>query len=105
MPLETSRLPSDTTPTILTFTTTEVKVSRDLIHNDTKANIAVYFIMQDYERAIADYVKSTELDGNFVFSQVQHAVALYKQEHIASCMAAFRRIMKQFPDRCEPPNY
>lgn len=65
----------------------------------------VYFILQDFDKAIADYSKSTELDDNFIFSHVQQAVAQYKQGSVAASMAAFRRILKQFPDRGEPSNY
>ncbi|ORX40842.1 mitochondrial import receptor subunit tom40 [Kockovaella imperatae] len=65
----------------------------------------VYFIMQEFAKAITDYTKSTELDGSFIFTHVQHAVAQYKQGSVASSMAAFRRILKQFPDRGEPSNY
>lgn len=61
--------------------------------------------MQEYEKALADYNKSTELDGDFIFTHVQAAVAQYKQGLIGPSMAAFRRIMKQFPDRGEPSNY
>lgn len=65
----------------------------------------VYFITQDFDKAIKDYTKSTELDGSFIFTHVQHAVAQYKLGNVASSMAAFRRILRQFPDRGEPSNY
>jgi import receptor subunit TOM70 len=65
----------------------------------------VYFIMQEFDKAVEDYTKSTELDGDFIFSQIQAAVAHYKQGKVAPSMAAFRRILKQFPDRGEPSNY
>lgn len=61
--------------------------------------------MQDFDKAIADYHKSTSLDDTFIFTHVQAAVAQYKQGSIAQSMAAFRRILKQFPDRGEPSNY
>lgn len=61
--------------------------------------------MQDFDKAIADYNKSTELDGNFIFTHVQAAVAQYKQGSTGPSMAAFRRILKQFPERGEPSNY
>ena len=59
----------------------------------------------EYDKALADYTKSSSLDEKFIFSHIQAAVAQYKQGHIAQTMAAFRRIMKQFPDRGEPSNY
>jgi len=65
----------------------------------------VYFISQEFDKAIADYKKSAALDGTFIFTHIQEAVAQYKQGSVASSMAAFRRILKQFPDRGEPNNY
>ncbi|GFZ51338.1 72 kDa mitochondrial outer membrane protein [Saitozyma sp. JCM 24511] len=65
----------------------------------------VYFIMQEYQKAIDDYTKSTALDGGFIFTHVQMAVAQYKMGNVGASMAAFRRILKMFPDRGEPSNY
>ena len=65
----------------------------------------VYFIMQEFDQAIADYTKSTELDPSFIFTHVQQAVAQYKLGKVAASTAAFRRILKQFPERGEPSNY
>ncbi|WWD07113.1 hypothetical protein V865_005210 [Kwoniella europaea PYCC6329] len=65
----------------------------------------VYFIMQEFDKAIADYNKSTALDGSFIFTHIQAAVAQYKQGNVGSSMAAFRRILKEFPDKGEPSNY
>ncbi|WWC65177.1 uncharacterized protein I303_107791 [Kwoniella dejecticola CBS 10117] len=65
----------------------------------------VYFIMQEFDKAIADYDKSTALDGTFIFTHIQAAVAQYKQGNVGSSMAAFRRILKEFPDKGEPSNY
>lgn len=65
----------------------------------------VFFIMGEHEKAIADYQKSIELDDAFIFTHVQAAVAQYKMGEVAKSMAAFRRILKQFPDRGEPSNY
>ena len=61
--------------------------------------------MQEFDKAIVDYTKSTELDGTFIFTHVQLAVAQYKLGNVGSSMAAFRRILKQFPERGEPSNY
>jgi import receptor subunit TOM70 len=55
-----------------------------------------------------DFSKSTQLDDTFIFTHVQHAVATYKRDtpsDKAHAMAAFRKILKQFPDRGEPSNY
>lgn len=65
----------------------------------------VLFIMSDFDKAAADYTKSTELDDQFVFSHIQLAVAQYKSGNIANSMAQFRRTMKSFPQRSEPQNY
>ena len=108
MPLGTLKLQSDIIPTTLISTTTEDKVSlrsTPLFGHSGADSAGVYFIMQEFAKAITDYTKSTELDGAFIFTHVQHAVAQYKQGSVASSMAAFRRILKQFPDRGEPSNY
>jgi import receptor subunit TOM70 len=79
-------------------------------HNPNDADIyyhrgQVFFIMGEHDKAIADYQKSIELDVSFIFTHVQAAVAQYKMGDVAKSMAAFRRILKQFPDRGEPSNY
>jgi import receptor subunit TOM70 len=79
-------------------------------HNPDDADIyyhrgQVFFIMGEHDKAIADYQKSIELDDTFIFTHVQAAVAQYKMGEVAKSMAAFRRILKQFPDRGEPSNY
>lgn len=65
----------------------------------------VHFILGDYDAAIADYEKSTSLDDRFIFSQVQQAVAQYKQGQIARSTGTFRRILKSFDDMPEAYNY
>ncbi|WFD32236.1 TOM (translocase of outer membrane) complex component [Malassezia sp. CBS 17886] len=65
----------------------------------------VQFILGNYDAAIVDYEKSTELDGTFIFSQVQNAVAHYKLGNLARSTAAFRRILKTFSDSAEAYNY
>ncbi|GMK56693.1 hypothetical protein CspeluHIS016_0305330 [Cutaneotrichosporon spelunceum] len=65
----------------------------------------VFFIMGEHDKAIADYNKSIELDDSFIFTHVQAAVAQYKQGEVAKSMAAFRKILRQFPERGEPSNY
>lgn len=65
----------------------------------------VFFIMGEHNKAIEDYQKSIELDDKFIFTHVQAAVAQYKMNEVAKAMAAFRRILKQYPDRGEPSNY
>ncbi|KAF9788389.1 mitochondrial outer membrane translocase receptor TOM70 [Thelephora terrestris] len=65
----------------------------------------VHFIMNDFKQAAANYNKSTLLDDQFVFSHIQLAVAQYKEGQIANSMATFRKTLKAFPERSEPPNY
>lgn len=65
----------------------------------------LYFVSQEFDRASADYEKSTSLDDNFVFSHVQHAVAQYKMGQVRESMAAFRKCLKRFPGLSEPLNY
>jgi tetratricopeptide (TPR) repeat protein len=66
---------------------------------------AVYFIMNEWTKAMADYNTSTDLDAKFVFSHIQLAVAQYKAGNIANSMATFRRTLKAFPNRSEAFNY
>ena len=65
----------------------------------------VHFILGDYDAAISNYEKSTALDGRFIFSQVQQAVAQYKQGQIARSTGTFRRILKAFEGVPEAYNY
>ncbi len=65
----------------------------------------LYFVSNEYEKAAADYQKSTSLDDKFVFSHVQYAVAQYKLQQTRESMATFRKILKLFPDSYEPLNY
>jgi import receptor subunit TOM70 len=65
----------------------------------------VLFILNEFDKAAENYTKSTELDGTFVFSHIQLAVAQYKSGDVAKSMATFRRTLKTFPDRSEPQNY
>jgi import receptor subunit TOM70 len=65
----------------------------------------VHFILGDYELAIEDYQKSTELDDQFIFSQVQYAVAKYKMGKVAHSTAAFRKLLRNFEGASEAYNY
>nr|ODN82370.1 mitochondrial outer membrane 72K protein [Cryptococcus depauperatus CBS 7841] len=70
-----------------------------------RAYFVVYFITQELQKALDDYNRSVELDDTFVFPHIQAAVAKYKLGDIGGSMAAFRKILKQFPDRGEACNY
>ncbi len=61
--------------------------------------------MNDYEKAAECYSRSIELDTNFVFSQIQLAVAQYKLGNIAGSMGTFKRTVTAFPNRSEAHNY
>ncbi|KAF8315550.1 mitochondrial outer membrane translocase receptor TOM70 [Cantharellus anzutake] len=65
----------------------------------------VNFIMQQFKEAEGDYIKSSQLDPNFVFSHIQLAVAQYKTDQVGAAMATFRKTMKMFPHKSEPLNY
>lgn len=80
-------------------------MTKCIVCHTRSRNCLVYFIMQEFDKAIADYNKSTALDGDFIFTHIQAAVAQYKQGSVGGSMAAFRRILKQFPDKGEPSNY
>lgn len=54
--------------------------------------------MSRYGSAIEQYKKSTELDDTFIFSQIQHAVALYKEERKEKAEAKFKKLIKSFGD-------
>jgi import receptor subunit TOM70 len=59
----------------------------------------VYFITGSFDAAIAEYRKSTELDPKFVFSQIQLAVAMYKNEQAEKALHLFKRIIREFGDQ------
>lgn len=63
------------------------------------------FIMGQYQEAIEQYKKSTELDESFIFSQIQHAVALYKDNRKERAEAKFKKLLKTFPEAPEVYNY
>lgn len=65
----------------------------------------VNFILGDFDAALADYEKSTQLDDSFIFSQVQHAVANYKQGKVDQATKSFESILSQFADKSESYNY
>jgi len=61
--------------------------------------------MNEFKQAAENYVKSSDLDEDFVFSHIQLAVAHYKMGEVAKSMATFRRTLKKFHDKREPYNY
>jgi import receptor subunit TOM70 len=65
----------------------------------------VHFILGDFKLAIQDYLKSTELDGTFIFSQVQHAVALYKIGQVEASTTSFEELLENFSEASEAYNY
>ena len=60
----------------------------------------VYFITGEFDNAIKEYKKSTELDDKFIFSQIQLAVALYKSEQAEKAIHMFKKIIKEFGESC-----
>ncbi|SPO32096.1 probable mitochondrial precursor protein import receptor tom70 [Ustilago trichophora] len=65
----------------------------------------VNFILGEFDSAIKDYEKSTSLDDTFIFSQVQYAVAHYKNGNIGHSTAAFRKLLRNFDTSSEAYNY
>ncbi|TKY87675.1 hypothetical protein EX895_003256 [Sporisorium graminicola] len=65
----------------------------------------VNFILGEFDAAIKDYEKSTSLDDTFIFSQVQYAVAHYKNGNIGHSTAAFRKLLRNFDTSSEAYNY
>lgn len=65
----------------------------------------VMFIMGQFQEAIEQYKKSTEIDDTFIFSQIQHAVALYKDNRKERAEAKFKKLLRDFADAPEVYNY
>lgn len=65
----------------------------------------VNFILGEFEAAIRDYEKSTSLDNTFIFSQVQYAVAHYKNGNTGHSTASFRKLLRNFDTSSEAYNY
>lgn len=65
----------------------------------------VNFILGEFDAAIKDYEKSTSLDDTFIFSQVQYAVAHYKNGNVGHSTAAFRKLLRNFDTSSEAYNY
>ena len=65
----------------------------------------VNFILGEFDAAIKDYEKSTSLDDTFIFSQVQYAVAQYKNGNVGHSTASFRKLLRNFEGSSEAYNY
>lgn len=65
----------------------------------------VYFITGDFDRAIVEYRRSSELDPDFIFSHIQLAVAQYKNGATEKAMHQFRKFLKDFSTSPEVFNY
>jgi import receptor subunit TOM70 len=57
----------------------------------------IHFLVQDYQRALADYNKSIDLDPNFMFAQIQRAVTEYRLGSFNKAIKLFENARKQFP--------
>ncbi|KAG8952584.1 TOM (translocase of outer membrane) complex component [Tulasnella sp. 419] len=83
---------------------------RALSHDDKDPDVyyhrgQVHFLMQQYDKAVEDYQKSTALDDKLMFSHIQYAITQYKMGDVTSGMATFRKTINAFPTRSEPLNY
>lgn len=65
----------------------------------------LHFIKGEFKEAAADYQKSIDLDKGFIFSHIQLGVTQYKLGSVASSMATFRRIIKNFDKVPDVYNY
>lgn len=65
----------------------------------------VYFITQDFDRAIAEYRRSSELEPAFIFSHIQLAVAQYKNKQVDKALHQFKRFTREHPSSPEVFNY
>ncbi|KAE9976406.1 TOM (translocase of outer membrane) complex component [Venturia inaequalis] len=65
----------------------------------------LHFIKGEFKEAAADYQKSIDLDKDFIFSHIQLGVTQYKLGSVASSMATFRRIIKNFERVPDVYNY
>lgn len=65
----------------------------------------VYFITGEFDKAIAEYRKSSELDPSFIFSHIQLAVAQYKSGSTEKALHQFRRLVEKNPQSPEVHNY
>jgi import receptor subunit TOM70 len=65
----------------------------------------LHFIKGEFREAANDYQKSIDLDKEFIFSHIQLGVTQYKLGSIASSMATFRRIIKNFDKVPDVYNY
>ena len=61
----------------------------------------IHFLVQDYDKALKDYTKSIELDGNFVFAKIQRAVVEYRLGHFNKSIKLFEQAKKQFPNNAD----
>lgn len=61
----------------------------------------IYFLMQDYRKAMAEYERSTTLDANFLFAKIQHAVACYRLGEIATANDAFDVLVSAHGDAAD----
>lgn len=65
----------------------------------------MHFICHEFNEASKDYLKSIELDRNFIFSHIQLGVTQYKMGSIVSSMATFRKCIQNFDKVPDVYNY
>ncbi|KAL3232474.1 Mitochondrial import receptor subunit TOM70 [Nakaseomyces bracarensis] len=75
-------------------------------------NAAVYyhrgqmgFILQQYEKAGADFDKAKEEDPENIFPYIQLACMAYREGNFADCETLFSEARRKFPDAPEVPNF
>jgi mitochondrial import receptor subunit TOM70 len=66
----------------------------------------VYFVTGQYASAIEDYKRASERDSAFIFSQIQLAVAYYKQDQSQRAIHLFKKCLERFGETsAEVHNY
>lgn len=65
----------------------------------------VYFITGEFDRAIQEYRRSSELDPSYIFCHIQLAVAQYKAGSTQKALILFDRLVEKNPRNADVYNY
>lgn len=65
----------------------------------------VAFLTNDFNSAIKDYERSSELNPDFMYSHIQLAVTHYRMGSIQTAISSFRELLKKFPNSSDVHNY
>jgi import receptor subunit TOM70 len=76
-----------------------------VIKNSVTFRGQIYFLVQNYDKALADYERSIELDSRFPFAKIQSAVAHYRLGSTEKALQLFDEAKAQFPGSAETIYY